>query len=279
MLNNFDLGHVVRHPLFLVTFIIAVPAWIIAFAGQCAAEAKFGRNTDGTPAVRYLWYSIWIQLACIIHLFLATCTDGLAVHRFQLAVVLVIAEVFAVFGTEYIFTSEGAFIAVGVGSLLLAMVDLVWILYLTSEEDTLFYNVLNAGGNGGLSSHSRRQARRDSAAAFAGGETGIGNVSGYQSTPRINGSYSMGYAPAATDTTPQKNVTSYDHATPPVSDEQYKHRAKAMYAYSASPDDPNEVSFAKGDILEVMDNTGKWYQVRTPSGQTGIAPSNYLSPL
>lgn len=66
-----------------------------------------------------------------------------------------------------------------------------------------------------------------------------------------------------------------------------------MYAYSASPDDPNEVSFAKGDILEVMDNTGKWFQVKTPSGQTGvyisfsvcsanvsqIAPSNYLSML
>ena len=43
-----------------------------------------------------------------------------------------------------------------------------------------------------------------------------------------------------------------------------------MYAYNASPDDPNEVSFAKGDVLEVMDNTGKWYQVRTPSGQTGV---------
>jgi len=45
-----------------------------------------------------------------------------------------------------------------------------------------------------------------------------------------------------------------------------------MYAYSASPDDPNEVSFAKGDTLEVMDNTGKWFQVRTPSGQTGVSP-------
>lgn len=46
---------------------------------------------------------------------------------------------------------------------------------------------------------------------------------------------------------------------------------RAMYAYSASPDDPNEVSFAKGDILDVMDNTGKWFQVRTASGQTGVS--------
>lgn len=51
----------------------------------------------------------------------------------------------------------------------------------------------------------------------------------------------------------------------------YKHKARANYAYSASPDDPNEVSFAKGEVLEVHDTTGKWYQVRTASGQTGVS--------
>jgi hypothetical protein len=45
-----------------------------------------------------------------------------------------------------------------------------------------------------------------------------------------------------------------------------------MYAYSASPDDPNEVSFAKGDMLDVIDGTGKWFQVRAPNGQTGVSP-------
>jgi len=48
---------------------------------------------------------------------------------------------------------------------------------------------------------------------------------------------------------------------------------RAMYAYSASPDDPNEVSFAKGDMLDVIDGTGKWFQVRAPNGQTGVGPS------
>ena len=39
--NGFDAGYVIRHPVFLVTFIIAIPAWIVAFAGQCAAEAQY----------------------------------------------------------------------------------------------------------------------------------------------------------------------------------------------------------------------------------------------
>lgn len=46
---------------------------------------------------------------------------------------------------------------------------------------------------------------------------------------------------------------------------------RALYAYSASPDDANEVSFNRGDVLDVIDNTGKWWQVRTPSGQTGVS--------
>lgn len=35
-------------------------------------------------------------------------------------------------------------------------------------------------------------------------------------------------------------------------------RARALYAYQASADDPNELSFGKGEILDVIDQSGKW---------------------
>lgn len=67
----FDVNHVIRQPVLLATFAIAIPAWIIAFIAQAISEARFNYGmsqpneltTAGSnlPVCRFLWFSIWVQ--------------------------------------------------------------------------------------------------------------------------------------------------------------------------------------------------------------------------
>jgi SHO1 osmosensor len=58
-------------------------------------------------------------------------------------------------------------------------------------------------------------------------------------------------------------------------------KAKALYSYAANPADPTELTFEKGDVLDVLDNKGKWWHCTKFNADgtsvSGIAPSNYLS--
>jgi hypothetical protein len=39
----------------------------------------------------------------------------------------------------------------------------------------------------------------------------------------------------------------------------------------ANEDDPNEISFEKNEVLEVLDKGGKWWQVKRQDGTIGSA--------
>jgi hypothetical protein len=45
---------------------------------------------------------------------------------------------------------------------------------------------------------------------------------------------------------------------------------------TASPDDPNEISFTKGEVLDIVDKQGKWWQAKKADGTIGSTCQYYF---
>ncbi|KAJ7752010.1 hypothetical protein B0H16DRAFT_1723783 [Mycena metata] len=68
--------------------------------------------------------------------------------------------------------------------------------------------------------------------------------------------------------------SSSEREQPKICPQQYS--ATALYDYTADPDDPLEISFFRGEVLDIIDPEGKWWWVLKDDGTVGIAPSNFL---
>ncbi|KAI0688146.1 hypothetical protein BC835DRAFT_1374122 [Cytidiella melzeri] len=348
--EGYDFTPILTHYLFLFTTILALVGWFLAFIAQAIATAQFGHGAVGT-----LWFAIFLQLFLILGVLHTLATDSIAMNRFQLSTFLAIGVVFSVIGVnQSIFSNLSALDAMAAGWLILAVVNILWTLYFTSEEDSLMLHIFNSMGTGGLTPPGRRRRRTQSMHGMGGngytspgyaapgtlgpggydakptsftaapigsgasfkapsvdnrsihqpsinntgslrgpgsavgdtsvglaspmmgpGAAGVGAGGGPGNLPNIQGSPSGAVSPLGGPASPTDGAGVGNTSNK----SEYTYKAKAMYPYTANPEDPNEISFDKGEILEVLDKQGKWWQAKKEDGQIGIAPSNYLQLL
>lgn len=103
-------------------------------------------------------------------------------HRLQISVFGAVATVFSVDGTTAgIFSPNGAANAMGAGYLILSIVNILWVGYFTSEEDSLALHIFNMLGTGGLTPPSRRRRTRQSSILHGGMQSGSGYPTNYAS--------------------------------------------------------------------------------------------------
>ena len=103
-------------------------------------------------------------------------------HRFQISVFGAIAIVFSVSGVNKgIFFENAGLDTMGAGWLILSIVNILWTLYFTSEEDSLMFAIFNRMGTGGLTPPSRRRRNRPMSIHNVG--AGNGYSAGYAAPP------------------------------------------------------------------------------------------------
>ncbi|KJA20151.1 hypothetical protein HYPSUDRAFT_43508 [Hypholoma sublateritium FD-334 SS-4] len=295
-----------------VTFALAMVGWLISLIAQAVVAA-----TIDNDLVRILWFGFLVQTFVNFRVFgvLVGLVTGYE-YGMQISILGSLATGFAVLGVDRnIYSGASAQQATGAGWLIVAIVDLLWIVYFTSPQDSPLVQFVHSP-RGPLPPRNRVTKIGRSTDAFAmgarpgseapggsvrpsegpfapldqrpvtasghwsetGGRRTLGSIPG--SEPR-EGSEAPGSPAAANVEVPgnEKLAQGAPKAPSTLPDREAKGRAKALFDYDGSTKDPNELAFKKGDILLIFDTSSKWWEAKTKNGRNGIAPSNYLEML
>ncbi|KAI2472264.1 hypothetical protein F4781DRAFT_420139 [Annulohypoxylon bovei var. microspora] len=281
--RGLNMSNIIGDPFALATVSIAGLAWVISFIGSIIARVQETRKDPFPP---YSWFALVFMLPLIIGITIVVASDCIQTYHIALVGYLacgLIATTSSV--NALVYDANAAREAAAAGFILLSMVNIVWIFYFGSAPSAVPRAYIDSFAlakesannrqtmNGGYrpeTSTSVQPPQMYTSAQLNGFEnpSPVGGFNG--NAPRNSGGL-PGFPGAPKAPSPAQQ-TEAEIAAPT----EYPYRAKAIYSYEANPDDANEISFSKHEILEVSDVSGRWWQARKESGETGIAPSNYL---
>lgn len=283
-----SLGNILGDPFALATISIGILAWLVAFISCIVGQINY---SDSFPS--FAWWAAVYTPFLIGGITVVVASDTIQIYHVAISSYLAVGLCLCSISVNtLIYQSISSWEAAGAGFILLSIVQIVWIFYfgstpsstprafldsfaLTKESSTIHRQTMSGYGGTGRpeTSNSVQPPQMYTSAQLNGFE----NPSPVGNGPQPNGRTSTMTPGFGNPTAPQQPMAKSPGAdTEVVPPTEYPYRAKAIYSYEANPDDANEISFSKHEILEVSDVSGRWWQARKESGDTGIAPSNYL---
>ncbi|GAN03246.1 osmosensor protein [Mucor ambiguus] len=166
--------------------------------------------------------------------------------------------------------------AAGAGAVILIVMQFFWVILFGSTEDSLVYQFIYSGfvspvsQNGVNIGMHGNGSPKESKVALSSPEAASYHT--HQQQPSIASIHQHHHQ------SPVMNSPIVVSPSPGMAPQQaQKLTATALHPYTANPDDPNELSFQKEEVLEILNKSGNWWQAKKQDGTIGIVPSNYFA--
>ncbi|RYO17064.1 High osmolarity signaling protein [Alternaria arborescens] len=301
--SGFSLGRIIGDPFALATISIGILAWIIAFVSSIISAIH-----GGFP--NFAWWTLVFMFFCIAGVTVTVASDAERTYHVAIVGFLAAGLVFTTSSVNsLVYSPVAPFEAAAAGYILLSMIAIVWIFYYGSQPqashrtfvDSYALHKEHPGSrssrpiSNGYTNRPETQSANippqmytsaqlngfetsSPVSGYPGGPVGANGRNSSAAAPQFGGGMSLGGGGGGGMNGNMSTMTPTNDETMMNQEQsiEYPYRAKAIYSYEANPDDANEISFQKHDILEVSDVSGRWWQAKKPNGETGIAPSNYL---
>lgn len=292
---------VFKQPSNALPFALSIVGLLFQAVGVAVREISFDsillRQKMSKNLLAMSWVSFFFDLALVI--FIVSTINEKSTHHYHtvicnfliLALVLIIQELDAViYGL-----GTGSDLGNGLscaGDFLLAISFFIWVILIGSDKNSWVHSkfksmnmdsVVRAAtlpmsprkSNDTMKSYDKKANRVDQLRVEIPDSSA--NDSRYVTlaaktpivTPNTNTMFSSSVNQTPVTTLPLHSTSSFASPENPV-------RVITLYNYTANPADPNEMSFEKGEFLQVIDNKGKWWTAQKKDGTMGITPSNYL---
>lgn len=128
--------------IFIATLFLSLVGWVTCLISQAIVAAQIGNDSVGT-----LWFAVVLQVGVILGLVVSWFNDTLFQYGIALSIFAALASSYGAQGVHLnVFAGTSARNALSAGWLITCIVDVFWILILSSEPSSFVYRFVATNG-------------------------------------------------------------------------------------------------------------------------------------